>query len=252
MIKTVIVDDEPHCISRLERLLTTHCREEVAIVGTASSVADGIELIRRVEPFFVLLDIQINDQSGFDLLEAFPEKKFEVVCCTAYERYAIKAFKFSALDYLLKPIDRDDLVDVVARIVEKRDALNRESQLRFSAAKYNIDGYQQQRRRIAIPSLTGLTLLDVDDIVRCESDVNYTVLHLADKSTMVVAKTLKDFESLLELHGFIRLHNSHLVNVAYIKAYHKGKGGYVVLQDGREVEVSVRRKDVLLKKLNSL
>lgn len=252
MIKTIIVDDEAHCISRLEKLLTSRCREEVAVVGTAQSVQEGEALIERLDPDLVLLDIQIGDRNGFELLSHFPEARFDVVFCTAYEQYALKAFKFSALDYLLKPIDVDDLVELVGRVKAKRDARREERQLLFEMARRNIDGYRGREKRIAIPTVTGLTMLMADEIVRCQSDINYTTIHLADRTSFVVAKTLKDFEEILEPYGFIRIHNSHLVNLTRIKKYHKGKGGYVVLQDGTEIEVSVRKKESLLSLLNNL
>lgn len=252
MIKAVIIDDEQHCISRLETLLARHCREAVAVVGTADTAGEGFELITRLQPDLVFLDIQIHDESGFDLLNRLPEIDCEIVFCTAYEKYALKAFKFSALDYLLKPVDADDLQALVSRLQLKRKEVGRERKSSFEIAMRNINSQDLPIKRIAIPTLTGFTLVRVHEIVRCRSDVNYTTLYMVDKSSLMVARTLKEFEEILEPYGFVRLHNSHLVNLQYIRQYHKGKGGFVILEDNTEIEVSVRRKDTLIKRLESL
>lgn len=153
---------------------------------------------------------------------------------------------------MLKPIDVDDLVELVGRITSKHGSDRMQRQLLFEMTQRNIDGYNRREKRIAVPTMTGLTLLAADDIVRCQSDVNYTTIHLPDHTSLVVAKTLKDFEEMMEPYGFMRVHNSHLVNLAYIRKYHKGKGGYLILRDGAEIDVSVRRKEALLEKLNNL
>ncbi len=252
MIKAIIIDDEQHCINRLEKLLVTHCRESVAILGSATTIDDGYELITRLKPDLLFLDIQIHKDTGFDLLRRLPEIDFEVVFSTAHEQYALQAFKFSALDYLLKPVDVDDLTDLISRLQLKRDAAQRNFKSAYEMAMHNLNGYDQPSKRIAIPTLTGFTLLKVDDIVRCKSDVNYTTIYMADKTSLMVAKTLKEFEGMLEPYGFIRLHNSHLVNLKYVREYHKGKGGFVILEDRTEIEVSVRKKDILMEKLGRL
>lgn len=253
MIRAVIIDDEIHCISRLERLLGQHCREEVAILGTANTVADGYELIDRLKPDLVFLDIQLHDQTGFDLLQQFEEIDFEVIFCTAYEQYTLQAIKFGALDYLLKPIDVDDLTSIIMRFQAKREK-HKTARMKeaYEMTMLNISHNTQNTKRIAIPTLTGFTLLDVKDITYCESDVNYTKVHMLDNKIHVVARTLKDFESMLVPYDFVRLHNSYLVNVRYIKHYNKGKGGFVVLSDKTELEVSVRRKEALMQVLGGM
>jgi len=249
MIKAIIIDDEPHCIDRLAKLLTTHCGENVVVQDTANTVDSGCELIERLKPDLVFLDIRIQDETGFDLLRRLPEITFEVVFCTAYEQYALRAFKFSALDYLLKPIDVDDLTALVARLQQKHVRAVHTSEEVYEMAMHNVYGNMTSEKRIAIPTLAGFTLVKVNEIVRCKSDVNYTTIHFVDKTDLMVARTLKDFEEMLEPYGFIRLHNSHLINIRYIKRYHKGKGGYVVLEDHTEIEVSMRRKNSLMEKL---
>jgi len=250
MINVIIIDDEDHCISRLQTILEDYCRAEVRILGTCNNIDLGYEAIMKLKPDLVFLDIQIHAYTGFDLLQRFEKLNFEVVFTTAFEQYAIQAFKFSASDYLLKPIDPDDLVATVQRLKQKM-AQNQQGgsfQLLFE----NFKNMQQQNKKITVPTINGLLFLPVQDIIRCKSDVNYTTIYLKDKSTVFVAKTLKEFESMLIPHDFFRVHNSHLVNLAYVKSYNKGKGGYLQLEDLTEIEVSTRRKDDFLKKLETL
>lgn len=250
MISAVIIDDEPHCIERLSYLVHHYCADELLIVGTADSVDKGLELIRELEPQLVFLDVQIHQQTGFDLLKKYITVPFQVVFTTAFEQYAIQAFKFSAIDYLLKPIDPDELQLTVKKLSQKID---REHHLDSLALLFqNIQQMKQHDPKITVPTMSGLELIKVQDIIRCQSDVNYVTIFMKDSKSLMVAKTLKEFEALLSPYNFFRIHNSHLVNLAYIKRYHKGKGGYVELEDKTALEVSSRRKDDFLLKLSAL
>lgn len=250
MMRGIIVDDEQHCTDRIARLLASHCAGRITLLPAVSDVDAAFEAIERDKPDVVFLDVQIGKQTGFDLLHRFGHIGFDVVFTTAHEHYAIQAIKFSAVDYLLKPIDVDDLVDTVGRLAARRQQAAQP--LNVNMLLQNLAFSQSQSKKVAIPTLTGFSLVAVNDIVRCRSDVNYTTIYLQDKSELVVAKTLKEFEILLTPYGFCRIHNSHLVNAHYIRHYHKGKGGYVILEDGTEVEVSVRRKEALLANLQGL
>lgn len=245
MIRAIIIDDEQHCIDRLSGLLKEHCNRNVHLMDTFQSVTDGLTGIRELQPELVFLDVQIKNKTGFDLLKQLSKIDFEVIFTTAFEKYAVQAFKFSAIDYLLKPVDADDLKQAVSKLKEKIS--KEETAKKIDALLNNV---KSTSKRISIPTVSGLVFLQVNDIIRCESDVNYTTLFLKDKQKMMVAKTLKEFEELLTDYNFFRVHNSHLINLAHIKSYNKGKGGFVTMNDNAEVEVSTRRKDDFLKKLS--
>lgn len=247
MINTIIIDDEQHCIDRLSGLLNEHCNHLVKISGSYKSVGEGIDAINTLQPGLVFLDVQIGNETGFDLLKQLNKKNFELIFTTAFEKYAVQAFKFSAVDYLLKPVDPDDLKQAVDKLKEKisRD----ESSKKMEVLLHNLKNIQGVAKRIGIPTINGLVFLSVSDIIRCQSDVNYTTIFSKDKSKLMVAKTLKEFEELLTEYNFFRVHNSHLINLACIKSYNKGKGGYVTMIDNSEVEVSTRRKEEFMKVL---
>lgn len=249
MIEAIIIDDETHCSDLLAGLLNTYCGSLVRVAGTARSVEEGWQSILRVQPQLVFLDIQLQDETSFELLKRFPVIDFELIFVTAYEKYAIQAFKFSAIDYLLKPVDPDDLVKAVARLEQKRS--REEAARRFETLFFNLRG-PGLPRRISVPTVKGLEFLPVQDIIRCESHINYTSLFLTNGHKLTVARTLKEFDELLAEHNFYRIHNSHLINLACIRTYNKGKGGSVTMSDNSEIEVSTRRKDELLKRLAEL
>jgi two-component system, LytTR family, response regulator len=247
MIKAIIVDDEQHCIDRLKGLLEAGYSNSLRLLGTFDSVPKGYKAIKELSPDLVFLDVQIHEKTGFDLLKELGDIDFEVIFTTAYDKFAVQAFKFSALDYLLKPVDKDDLklaMDKFVSKTKKDGAINRLDNLLL-----NLKSQNGQPKRIIVPTTSGFEVFDVPDIIRCESDVNYTTIYLKNKQKLVVAKTLKEFEEMLTEHGFFRVHNSHLINLTFVKSYNKGKGGSVVLSDGMEIEVSTRRKDDFLKEM---
>lgn len=250
MIDAVIIDDESHCIDHLTGLVATYCGSMVRLTGSAGTIEDGWRSILQLQPQLVFLDIQIGEETGFELLERFPVIDFDIIFVTAYEKYAIQAFKFSAIDYLLKPVDPDDLRQAVARLQQKRS--KEELAKKFETLFYNLKNGQGLPRRISIPTVKGLEFLPVQEIIRCESHINYTSIFLTNGHKLTVARTLKEFEELLSEHNFYRVHNSHLINLACIKSYNKGKGGSVSMTDNTEIEVSTRRKDDLLKRLAEL
>jgi two-component system LytT family response regulator len=249
MLKTIIVDDEKHCSDRVAKLLGIY-DNQFEIVAVFSDIESAFEGICQCKPEVVFLDIQIHDKTGFDLLRKFDTIDFDVVFTTAFEDYAIKAIKFSAFDYLLKPIDSDDFAQTIKRLTDKNRAVD--STKNYDMLLQNLAHIKNNTKRIVIQTQTETLLINVQDIIRCESDINYTTIYLNTKKTIVVSKTLKDFENLLTPYNFFRVHNSHLINLEYMKSYDKGKGGYVHLSDNTVVEVSVRRKDDLMQKLNQL
>jgi two-component system LytT family response regulator len=249
MISAVIIDDEEHCIRRLTGLLAEHCGERVSVLGSFRSADDGMLGIQRLSPQLVFLDVQMPGKSGFDMLKSLGNIHFDVIFTTAYEKYALNAFKFSAMDFLLKPIEREELVPAIEKFSKRRPYL--EEAGKMDVLLHNLTQSRDKSKRISIPTISGFAFVRVADIIRCESSINYTTVILRDKQKITVAKTLKEFEQLLAEHDFFRVHNSHLVNLDYIESYHKGKGGWLVMSDGSKIEVSVRRKDALLKRLKN-
>jgi two-component system, LytTR family, response regulator len=247
MIRAIIIDDEEHCSDRLTGLLDQGYAHTIRLEGCFQNVDDGLKAIHSLHPDLVFLDVQLEDRTGFDLLRQLHEINFEIIFTTAYEKYAVQAFKFSAIDYLLKPVNADDLRSAVTRLsdkIHKTDAAKK-----IETLIHNLNGAS---KRICVPVMNGLIFVQVNDIIRCQSDVNYTTLYFRDKQKIVVAKTLKEFEELLSDYNFFRVHASHLVNLAYIKSYNKGKGGSLTLTDHSTVEVSTRRKEEFLKRLSEL
>lgn len=245
MIKAIIVDDEQHCIDALQQLAKPI--NNLQIVATYKTVIDAVNSIEALQPDLVFLDVQINDATGFDFLNQLKSISFEVIFTTAHEAYAVQAFKFSAVDYLLKPIDEDDFKLAIDKLNSKMEA--NDFSKKVSALLSNISKNDIQKK-ITIPTTDGLEFVNVSNIIRCEADVNYTTIFTTDGKKIMVAKTLKSFENLLSNCNFFRVHNSHLINLDFLKKYTKGKGGYVTLIDNSTIEVSTRRKDDFLRAIN--
>ncbi len=235
MIRAIIIDDIPEARTVLKADLENYC-VNIDVVGEAEGVVSGAKLIKEMQPDLVFLDIQMNDGTGFDLLEILPEKKFNLIFTTASDEYAVKAFKFSAVDYLLKPIDPDELMDAVSK-VEHQD----QSTDRIALLKENFN----QPKRLALNTLDKIHIVEVAEILRCESHINYTQFYFTDGTKLLVTKTLKEFDKLLTDQGFIRVHQSHLINTRFIKEFLKSDG-YIIMKDGTKVPVSTRKKQVLM------
>jgi len=250
MIKALIIDDEEDCIEGLQNLLVHGYENFVEVLGSAKTVRDGIEAIAVLRPDLVFLDVQIGEKTGFDLLRALPEIDFEIIFTTAFEKFALKAIKFSALDYLLKPIDVDELDIALMKLLNEKSRKNTADKI--DLLLQNTQKSDGLFKKIIVPTISGFEFIEIGNIIRCESDSNYTTIYIKDNQKMVVAKTLKDFEDLLSNYSFFRIHNSHLINLTYIRSYNKGKGGSVILTDGTEIEVSSRRKDDFITRLSAL
>jgi two-component system LytT family response regulator len=212
------------------------------------SVETGLQAIETIHPDLVFLDIQMPDGTGFDLLKMIPQKNFEVIFITAHEEFAIKAIKFSALDYILKPIDSEDLKQAVLRAVNTIDHKREESQ--FEALQLNMQ--PTQKRRLVLKTQESVHVVDLDKIVRCEADRNYTSFFLTEGKKILVSKTLKDYETLLTGYNFLRVQQSHLINLDFVERYDKGNGGSVVMKDGSEVPLSPAKRDIFFKILENL
>jgi len=249
MIRAIIIDDEPDGREALKLSIEKYC-PELAIVEMCSTADEGLISIQLNHPELVFLDVQMPYKSGFNLLEEIGEFDFEVIFVTAYDRYAIKAIKFSALDYLLKPIDIDELQNAVQK-AEERIRLKGYSHHYTSLLK-NVKYPSNKIEKLAIPTLEGIIFEPVDDIIYCAADGNYTMLKLKGNRKLLVSKSLKDFEMMLIDNGFFRIHHTYLINMKHIRQYVKGDGGYVIMEENHHVDVSRRKKESFLKLFNKV
>jgi two-component system LytT family response regulator len=244
MINTIIVDDEVHCLDTLNILLNDYC-PEIQVTGKCMSGKKALEAIERIKPELVFLDIEMPSMTGFELLEQFVKIPFSVIFTTSYDQYAIKAIRFSALDYLLKPIDPKELVTAVTKVKQQNVQPSVEQ---FRMLMDQIIHKDNGFTKIAVPTTEGFELIPADQLVRCEAFDNYTHLFLKNKTRIVACRSLKEVEE--QLHSFtsfIRVHNSYLVNLNEVTKYIRGEGGYLIMSDGSSVIVSRSRKDALLK-----
>lgn len=244
MLKAIIVDDEPKARENLQILLQDFVKG-VEVIALCHNVEEAIAAVGAHSPDVVFLDIQLQRETGFDLLTRLKEINFEVIFTTAYSEYAIKAFKFSAIDYLLKPIDIEELKKAVSK-VEKRVSNNMTS--RLAQLVQNLKQGSAENYKIALPTLEGLVFVNIKDILYCEASSNYTQIFTTEEKYLV-SKTLKEYDELLSDHNFFRIHNSYLININSIKKYVKGEGGYVVLNNNTALDVSKRKKEAFLNKI---
>lgn len=245
-MRVVIVDDEEMSCETLQILLERNC-PSVNVVGTGNSVETGLEQIESLQPDLVFLDIEMPFGTGFDLLEKINYQDFEIIITTAHDQYAIKAIKFHALDYLLKPIDKFDLISAVEKAENRRQSKGGSSNV-----TQLINQLVQQRSRpdrIGLPTKDGLLFVEVREIIRCEASGNYTDFFLTNGDKVIVARPLKTYDELLSEYNFYRVHNSHLINLNHVKKYVRGEGGHIITTDNANVIVSRSRKDELLKRL---
>lgn len=250
MVKAVIIDDEKKSRQALISLLERYCHN-VIILGEAEGVRSGMELIKSTSPDVIFLDIQMQDGSGFRLLQSFEKIDFEIIFTTAFDQYAIRAIKFSALDYLLKPIVPQELMEAVRKVEDIKMARQQDMKKNIGVLLENIQN-PAESRKIILSTAEKIHVVDVDDIIRCESDNYYTNFFFMDGSKLLISKTLKENEYLLRDHQFIRSHKSHLVNTKYIRGFVKSDGGYILMSDNSKVPVSRRRKELIMETLNNL
>jgi two-component system LytT family response regulator len=246
MLRTLIIDDEKNNRRKIRELLENHF-PNVQLVGEAEGVKTGLESIVNHSPDLILLDIRLMDGDAFDLLNQVGKVNFKIIFITAYEEYALKAIKFSALDYLLKPVLLDDLK---AAIAKAENQIMNELNLKLLELSNNLNA--SQNKRIVLKTVEKLHFVPVQDIMRCEADRNYTTFFLTDNKKIVVSGSIKDYEDILCEQGFYRLHKSHIVNLTYIKSYEKADGGTVILTDGSHVPVAVRKKNQLIELFSKL
>lgn len=246
MIRTVIVDDETDSIRVLQKLLDAFC-PQVEIVGIADGVETALAVIRDTIPDLLLLDIEMSQGNAFDLLNQLQPQVFQVIFVTAFDNYAIRAFKYSAVDYLLKPVDIDDLRDAIGRVRERPRQQDLTQQMMVLLS--NMGVLQSSQQKMAIPTITGLQFVTLQDIIRFEAKGNYTTIFLSNADPVLATKTIKDYEEVLPESIFYRIHNSHIINLSKIREYQKGRGGNVIMEDGSIIEVATRRREDFLGRL---
>lgn len=249
MITAVIIDDEALARESLLSMLKLFC-PSIEVVGQAHDVKSGVKLINDVRPDVAFLDVQMPDGSGFDLLMKFDSISFKFVFITAYQEYAIKAFKFSAIDYILKPVDPTDLINAIEKLSET--IREEDTNHKFKTFLDNIKTNKNNPQKILLKTLDALVVADVNSIVRCESQSNYTIFYFTDRPKIMVSKTLKDFDDMLSDSGFFRVHQSHLVNLNFVKKYNRFPESHVVLNNDEHIPVAVRKRDVLKELLKNM
>lgn len=244
MMKALLIDDELHCLSTLRILLTEYC-PQVQIAEECSSAGDGMKAIKKHKPNLVFLDIEMPGMSGFEMLEHFVDIPFAVIFTTSYDQYAIKAIRLNALDYLLKPIEPDELKTAVEK-VQGQQQLPAAEQYRLLLRQ--LQGKEHPLNKVAVPTAEGFELIPAELVIRCEANDNYTHFYLKNKSKVIACRTLKEMEEQLQpFPYFLRVHHSYLVNLNEVIKYIRGEGGYLVMSDGSTVAVSRSRKEALLR-----
>lgn len=246
MIRTLIIDDEENNRQRLFNLIAEYF-PKISVIGEADGVETGLKAIEILKPELVLLDIRMMDGNAFDLLERIKSVSFKIIFITAYEEYAIKAFKFSALDYLLKPVTVEDLSQAFERAENQILA-----ELKVQLATLQNNRTSAMGKTLVLRTAEKIYLLDTKDIIRCESDRNYTCFFVNEQKKHIVSQPMKEYVDILEEFGFVRIHKSHLVNLSYIESFDKADGGSIILKDKTELPVSRRKKHELLELFSKL
>jgi two-component system LytT family response regulator len=247
-LTTLIVDDEPDAVNFISSIIREYC-PRLEIIGTASSAREGVKIILERQPELVFLDVEMPHGSGFDLLAQFPEKTFDVVFITAFNHYAIKAIKFSAVDYILKPININEFIEAVDKVLHKRLSGSSRN-TNYSELLENLK--TETPSKLAIPTSDGMEYLKTSDIIRVEADRSYSWFFLNDKRKILVSKNLNNYQELLSDRHFFRPHNSHLINLDHVKKYIRHEGGIIEMDDGSQVPISRARRDLFLAQMSKL
>jgi two-component system LytT family response regulator len=242
-LKTIIIDDEQDAVDFISTIISEYC-PSLEVVGKAFNIIQGAKIIKDVKPDLVFLDVEMPNGSGFDLLTQFPEKEFEVIFITAFNHYAIKAIKFSAVDYILKPININEFIEAVEKVIRKRSQKGSESNESLKVLMENLRSPTPSR--LAIPTSDGMEYLNPKEIIRIEADRSYSWFYLSGNRKILVSKHLKEFQELLGDRNFFRSHNSHLINLKYVRKYIRKEGGYIEMNDNSVIPISRSKKDIFL------
>jgi two-component system LytT family response regulator len=243
MINYILIDDEPKNIRLLKKMLGEFC-PTAHFAGSATNSREGEDLILKARPELVFLDVLLSNENAFDFLDRLLPVNFEVIFVTAFDDYTLRAFRYAALDYLLKPVNIRELITAVDKAAEKIHLTNTNRQLHSLLA--NLRQPDAASHKLALPNMDSLNFISVDDIIRCQADGGYTVFFMKNGDKILSTKPIKEYEILLPPDTFLRIHHSHIVNLKYVKKYHKGRGGYIEMDGKVTIEVSVRRKQEFL------
>lgn len=246
MLTAIIIDDVAQARQTLKEDIDHWC-PEIEVIGEADGVVSGAKILREKTADLLFLDIQLQDGTGFDILEILPDISCKVIFTTASDNYAIRAFRFSAIDYLLKPIDPDELVEAVSKAKSQIAGQKEKFDLLLDNVKSNT-----APKKLALHTLEKIHVVEIANIIRCESSGNYTLFYFSDRPKLLVTKTLKEFDAMLQEYRFLRVHQSHLINSEHVKEFVKSDGGYIVLLDGTKIPVSVRKRASVVKMLEAL
>lgn len=246
MIRIVIIDDEERARKTIRSIVSVN--KNIVVVGEGRDVNSGIEAIEKNNPDLVLLDINLGNRNSFEILNSLKEIKFRIIFITAHEEYAVRAFKYSALNYILKPIDAAELQESIEKMEKQFTDTQIQQQFNTFLAHYK----EKEQKKIVLKTAEKISLVEISDIIRCESDKNYTTFYLINQSKIVVSRTLKEYDELLTSYGFFRIHQSHLINLKHLTGLDKKDGGYALMTDGSAVSVSYRKKEQLLKVLDGM
>jgi len=245
MLRSIIVDDELKSRESLKKMLATFC-PNVEVNATCQNVAEALEAINQFDPEVVFLDVQMQRETGFDLLSNVKEISFEVIFTTAYSEYAIKAIKFAAIDYLLKPIDFDDLQKAISKVEKKQNGNITD---RLHHLIQNLKSGNSENYKLALPTAEGLTFVKTNEVLYCKASGNYTEIFMGDGKKHLVSRQLKEYEDILGGQNFFRIHHSYLINLNFIKSYVRGEGGYVIMNNDSALDVSRRKKEAFLERI---
>ena len=247
MVKAIIIDDEKN-LRELTRSMLSDFFPEIVVVAEAAGVESGIEAIETNKPDLIFLDIEINGGTGFNILQNINYKNFKIIFITAFNKFAIQAIKFSAIDYILKPINENEFTDAVQRALAEIEKPVSQNQI-----ENFFNNYQNlQNKKLVLRTAESMHIVNVDDIMRCEADNSYTTFFTTDGEKIIVSKGIKEYDELLSNYGFVRPHQSHIVNLNFVKRLDKSDGSFLILKGGKEIPVSTRRKQNLLHILNQL
>jgi two-component system, LytTR family, response regulator len=248
MIRAVIVDDEPRNVRILSGMISEFC-PEISVAGTASNSRKGKEVIQSENPDLVFLDIEMPYGNAFDMLDKLQPVNFEIIFVTAFENYSLKAFKYSAIDYLLKPVNIEELQQAVTRVVKRKQSRENHHLQQMEQLLNQLNKKQQVvAEKIALPSSSGLIFVPFRSITRCEAKGGYTHFYRNEEEKIVAARNMKEYEELLPEDVFFRIHNSHIINLNFVVKYHRGRGGFIQMTDGAMLELASRRKDEFMAK----
>jgi two-component system LytT family response regulator len=247
-LKTLIVDDEADAVNFIRSIIGEYC-PKLEVVGTAGTAKEGVRMIIEHQPDLVFLDVEMPLGSGFELLAQFPKKMFDVIFITAFNQYALKAIKFSAVDYILKPININEFIEAVEKVVEKRSQLVSQN-INYGELLENLRSIQPSK--LAIPTSEGMEYLNTKEIIRIEADRSYCWFYMRDQKKHLVSRNLKEYQDLLNDRNFFRPHNSHLINLEFVKKYIRQEGGYIEMTDGSQIPISRIKRDLFLQQMSKL